>query len=205
MSTPPSKQKQDQVLDDLAHLSSDDLLIIDKHPLAERLVGLAFYAAFMVFVVWIVPSHAWSPTSPARTPMIIVGCFQPVLLIMMLCSVESLSIDFAQRHYEACSGIWPFVETEEGPLSEVSHVRLVSYMQTVHRRYASTLRRCVDVRIVWTGRSPCEFTLKTSSCGDNEVSIGLARAELRAYAAQLATRLEVPIIEDTEVIEDVEA
>ncbi len=170
-----------QTPNELAQLSSNDLLIFEQWPLALRLAIVTVAGGTLAGVLfWLAPSDSW----------LFLASLPAISLVLFLAGVDRLSIDFSQRRYRACSGIWPFVVTTAGPLSDVSHVRLVSYMRKESRRNGFVLKRSVDVRIVWASHSPREFTLKTLSCDDTEVSIGSARKELRPYAGQLAARLD---------------
>ena len=131
--------------------------------------------------------------------VILCGCFLAILWYFLLASVKELSINFSHLTYQIRRGFWPFVRTETGHLSEVSHLLVIAYDVKVFKRKQAlpVTKKCLDVIIFWSSGNPKEFTLQTV-IDNNQDNLASAKKKLKTYADQLAARLHVPVIEDVE-------
>ena len=116
-----------------------------------------------------------------------------------LTNVEKLVIDFSQQTYELHREGPPRVDQagtvqedlplhKTGNLREISHLRLRCFYQPGNRRVSGY--HVVQVSMVWKNDHPKEFILKYDTPMFRKER---AKTKLKAYAEELAARLEVPV------------
>ena len=198
MTTPPSKPDSENTPVGPGSTSSNDVLIFNNNPVIWRIFMGIFGLAMGGFACIVGGDNLFNPPRPGSvlSPMLSLGPLLFGLLIIQrsleqLAGVEKLVIDFSQQTYHRCSSDCGDVATTTGNLHEVSHLCLRSFYQVRPKGNSSTV---VQVLMVWD--NDARFVLK-AGC---PMFGGLERLrdEMRTYAAQLAARLEVPVIEEDE-------
>ncbi len=172
-------------------LPSDVIVFNGDAPLSRKIIWLLFAGSLFVGPAfagfWFFPQDLFG--------ILLFGVYFGIWAIVIVCGIvasDELTIDLSERSYRVVKGLWPFIRTQRGSLSEVRHLCLQSRIS--YDRRTSTLD--IVVVMVWKNDQPGEFMLESrSAIARDTTCIKRNKKELKTYAKELAARLQVPVID----------
>ena len=193
-----SEQTHGEASAELARpLSSEVIVFNESGPLWIRLFWLLL-AGFL----FISPALAWFWFTGDPLGTVLLGALFGLWAFVLVASIvasDELTIDLSERHYRICKGLWPFIRTRRGTLSEIRHLCLQSHIDhRPGRRGVNPDSSVVQVVMVWKNDQPDKLLESKSAIVWETTCIERNKNELKTYADRLAARLQVPVIEDVE-------